>query len=44
VESSACGSFSWVEVERRRKEGKVVDSQEEPNDSGNLDVYTKWRS
>jgi len=27
-----------------RKEGKVVDSREEPNDSRNSDVYTKWRS
>lgn len=27
-----------------RKEGKVFDSREEPNDSGNLDVYTKWWS
>lgn len=27
-----------------RKERKVVDSREETNDSGNSDVYTKWRS
>lgn len=44
----SCGKFClwkfFLGGGGRRKEGKVVDSREEPSESGNSDVHTKSRS